>query len=123
PAYAALHSGSWWIPPRESRIRVGRGIWRRPGGIAGDSAQFYVSLFRKELGFVSVGTTGSIRSGAAQGGGRGGGVSIGRLDQLQEAARALINTAPAICVFFKPRMSGARYVKELADRAVITWDI
>src|SRR5260370_9859473 len=38
----------------------------------------------------SVGTTGSVRFGA--GGGRGGGVSIGRFDQLQEAARAIINT-------------------------------
>jgi hypothetical protein len=76
----------------------------------------------------SVGTTGSIRFGAAQsgptaGGGRGGGVSIGRFDQLQEAARSLINTVPTICVFFKPRMSGTRYVKEMADRVVITWDI
>lgn len=77
----------------------------------------------------SVGITGSLRlgpaasGGFAMGGGRGGGVSIGRFDQLQEAARTLINTTPAICVFFKPRMSGKRFVKELADRAVITWDI
>src|SRR5260370_762521 len=79
----------------------------------------------------SVGPTGSIRFGAAQGrggdsgagGGRGGGVSIGRFDQLQDAARSLINTVPAICVFFKPRMSGTRYVKELPDRVVITWDV
>ena len=47
------------------------------------------------------------------GGGRGGGVSIGRFDQLQQAARTLVNTVPAICVFMKPRMSGTRYVKEL----------
>ena len=78
----------------------------------------------------SVGTNGSIRFGAAQsspsGGGfgaAGGGVSIGRFDQLQEAARTLINTVPAICVFFKPRTSGVRYVKELADRVVITWNL
>src|SRR5206468_6983359 len=60
---------------------------------------------------------------AAGRGGRGGGVNIGRFDQLQDGARNLINTMPAICVFFKPRMSGTRYFKELADRAVITWDI
>ena len=78
---------------------------------------------------VSVGINGSISFGpqtnAAGGGGgqRGGGVSIERFAQLQDAARTLINTAPAICVFFKPRMSGKRYVKELADRVVITWDI
>ena len=79
----------------------------------------------------SVGTTGSISFGAAAGsgrggaggGGRGGGVSIDRFAQLQEAARTLINTVPAICVFFKPRMSGTRYLKELDDRVVITWSL
>jgi len=79
---------------------------------------------------LSVGITGSITFGAAAGGGRGGalggrsgGVAIGRFDQLQEAARTLVNTVPAICVFLKPRMSGHRYGKELADRMVITWDL
>lgn len=78
---------------------------------------------------LSVGTTGSISFGAAPGGGgvgrggRGGGVSIGRFDQLREAAGALVNTVPAICVFMKPRMSGPHYAKELADRLVITWNL
>src|SRR5215510_3037329 len=80
---------------------------------------------------LSVGTNGSIRFGATQinpgggggFGGAGGGVSIGRFDQLQEAARTLVNTVPAICVFFKPRMSGTRYMKKLADRVVITWNL
>lgn len=82
----------------------------------------------------SVGVTGSIRFGERAGeGGAGfdsgprppdqGGVSIGRFDALSEAAPSLANTAPAICVFFKPRMLGDRYVKELADRAVVTWDL
>lgn len=79
----------------------------------------------------AVGITGSISFGAAQsspgagglGTGRGGGLSIERFAQLQEASRTLINTVPAICVFFKPRMSGVRYVKELADRVVITWNL
>ena len=76
----------------------------------------------------SVGVTGSIRFGAAAGGrggrgGFGGGVSIGRFDRLQYAARNLIDTVPAICAFFKPRMSGKRYVKELADRVVVTWSL
>ncbi len=76
---------------------------------------------------LSVGVTGSISFGAPGGrggrGGRGGGVSVDRFAQLQEAARTLINTVPAICVFFKPRMSGVRYLKELGDRVVITWDL
>lgn len=82
----------------------------------------------------SVGVTGSIRftpenSAPADGAGPGfgprdeGGVSIGRFDPLTEGAAALVNTVPAICVFFKPRMSGDRYVKELQDRVVVTWDV
>jgi hypothetical protein len=82
----------------------------------------------------AVGVTGSIRFGEPEippglGTGPGparrdpGGVSIGRFDPLGEAAANLVNTVPAICVFFKPRMSGDRYVKELADRVVITWDV
>jgi hypothetical protein len=51
-----------------------------------------------------------------------GGVSIGRFEPLAEAASTLIDRAPAICVLFKPRMSGPHYVKELADRVVVTWD-
>ena len=85
---------------------------------------------------LSVGTNGSITFGAdsergeanrpgrvAAEGGRGGGVSVGRFDQLIQAARTLINTVPAICVFLKPRMSGSRYIKEAADRITITWDL
>ena len=75
---------------------------------------------------LSVGVTGSIAFGAAQSGGpgnRGGGVTVDRFAQLQEAARTLINTVPAICVFFKPRMSGTRHVKELTDRVVLTWNL
>ena len=81
----------------------------------------------------TVGVAGSIRFGEpdnAPGFGFGGGpsrdqggVSIGRFDPLSEAAGNLVNTVPAICVFFKPRMSGDRHVKELPDRVVVTWDV
>src|SRR5262249_18810786 len=70
---------------------------------------------------LAVGMTGSISFGAVQG--RVGGVVIDRFAQLQEAARSLINRVPAICVFFKPRLSGTRYAKELADRVVLTWSL
>jgi len=77
-----------------------------------------------------VGTTGSIRFGTSEKdnspfprGPSDGGVSIGRFDPLAEAASTLIDSAPAMCVFFKPRMSGPHYVKELSDRVVITWDL
>lgn len=84
---------------------------------------------------ISVGLTGSIRFGPApppafdSGLPAGfhmpdfGGVSIARFDSLSEGAGNLVNTVPAICVFFKPRMSGDRYVKELDDRVVVTWDL
>jgi hypothetical protein len=64
---------------------------------------------------LNVETTGAI--------GFGGGVTIGRFDQLQNAAKALVGKTPAICVFLKPRMSGPHYLKELADRLVITWTL
>ncbi len=83
----------------------------------------------------TVGVTGSIRFGPPQQSGYDmglppgfrrrdeGGVSIARFDALSEAAGNLVNTVPAICAFFKPRTSGDRYVKELPDRVVITWDV
>ena len=64
---------------------------------------------------LTVDTTGSIGFGA--------GVTIARFDQLQNAARALVGRTSAICVFMKPRLSGPHYVKELADRVVITWTL
>ena len=77
-----------------------------------------------------VGTTGSIRFGASEKdirpdayGKLEGGVTLGRFDQLAEAASTLMGQAPAICVFLKPRLFGPHYVKELPDRVVITWDL
>jgi hypothetical protein len=89
----------------------------------------------KSWNSFSVGVTGSITFGerassTERGGGRGragasrgGGLSVERFALLQEAAPELVNTVPAISVFFKPRMSGTRYVKELDDRAVVTWSL
>ncbi len=82
----------------------------------------------------SVGVTGSIVFGALEesavpegrrgpGVSRDGGLSVDRFAELQDAAAEFVNRVPAIAVFFKPRMSGARYVKELADRAVISWSL
>jgi len=59
-----------------------------------------------------VGSTGSIRFGAQEKdirpddyGRMDGGVSLGRFDQLAQAAGRVIDSAPAICIFLKPRMS------------------
>src|SRR4029077_5313611 len=64
---------------------------------------------------LAVDTTGSI--------GFGSGVTIGRFDQLQKRGKALAGEPRAICVYMKPRMNGPHYVKELADRVVITWTL
>lgn len=80
----------------------------------------------------SVGMTGSLTFGepAAPPPGRPaaepnrtGGLSVDRFAELRQAAPTLINTVPAISVFFKPRLSGTRFIKELADRTVITWSV
>lgn len=81
----------------------------------------------------SIGLTGSITFGTQAGpaerarsvvdANRTGGLSVDRFAELQQAAPALINTVPAISVFFKPRLSGTRYLKESADRAVVTWSL
>lgn len=52
-----------------------------------------------------------------------GGVVLGRFDLLADAATALVDSVAAICVFLKPRLTGPRYVKELHDRVVVTWDL
>jgi hypothetical protein len=76
-----------------------------------------------------VGATGSIRFGKPAHdprdsyGHRDEGVILGRFDQLADVAGTLNSSAPAICVFLKPRLSGARYRKELPDRVVITCDL
>jgi hypothetical protein len=83
---------------------------------------------------LSVGMTGTIVFGEPENGtpqpgrrsvsvGRDGGLSVDRFAELQDAAPEIVNTVPAISVFFKPRMSGKRYLKDLDDRAVITWDL
>jgi hypothetical protein len=81
----------------------------------------------KNWASIMVGTTGSLSFDESEGEsddpGRSRGVSIRRFDALAEAAGGLIDSAPAICVFFKPRMAGPHYVKELADRVVITWEL
>jgi hypothetical protein len=90
--------------------------------------QFIFPFSGKKWDSFFVGTTGSITFGKREKGDSpdgfrpGAGVSIGRFEPLAEAASTLIDQAPAICVFFKPRMSGPQYVKELTDRVIVTWD-
>jgi hypothetical protein len=93
---------------------------------------FGVPFSGKTWNTFSVGMTGSITFGepvAAPAGrrpgafNRGGGLSVDRFAELAQAAPGFINTVPAISVFFKPRLYGKRYLKEAADRAVVTWSL
>ncbi|HKO20719.1 MAG TPA: hypothetical protein VJU82_17730 [Acidobacteriaceae bacterium] len=86
----------------------------------------------KSWSSFSVGVTGSITFGEAEAvpgrmrGGppnRGGGLSVERYALLQRVGSTFINGTPAISAFFKPRMTGTRYLKELSDRAVVTWSL
>jgi hypothetical protein len=114
-------------------------VWDADFGAALTSPQVTLKKFAfpfsgKTWTSLSVGATGSIVFGepdtsAAPPGRRGvtvspaGGLSVERFAELHDAASEFINTVPAISVFFKPRMSGGRYLKELDDRAVISWSL
>lgn len=99
-----------------------------------DLKNFAFPFSGKTWSSLSVGVTGSIVFGkpehdAEQPGrpgvrvGRDGGLAVERFAELREAASEIVNTVPAISVFFKPRMTGTRYCKELEDRAVISWSL
>ena len=125
--------------PEGSRYRVETVPWQwnsefgaeMPGSEA-TLQNFKFPFSGKTWSSFSVGITGSItfggpaspagRAGAAEAN-RTGGISVDRFAELQQAAPALINTVAAISVFFKPRLSGNRYLKESADRAVVTWNL
>ncbi len=118
--------------PDGSRYRVENLAWQWDSEFGPELAGSQAALKNFEFPFsgkswnsFSVGVTGSMAIGDGGGGrgGRGGGISVDRFAELQEAGRTLINTIPAIGVFFKLRMSGTRYLKELDDRAVITWSL
>lgn len=92
--------------------------------------QFSFPFSGKRWRSFLIGNTGSIRFGLSEKeirpdpyGKIDGGVTLGRFDELTEAAGKATDSAPAICVFLKPRLLGPRYVKELADRVIITWDL
>ncbi|HEX5439203.1 MAG TPA: hypothetical protein VFW98_18765 [Gemmatimonadaceae bacterium] len=85
--------------------------------------------------------TGAITFGTVQhagGRGRGGppagnrtgaglspraGFLMQRYPLLRTVGRTFINMLPGIAAFVKPDMRGRRYVKELPDRVVVTWEL
>jgi hypothetical protein len=121
--------------PAGSRYRVERTAlhWYAnagaPQAVPGVTLRHFAFPFSgKAWTSFAVGMTGSLRFGTTDVprdpyGRPDGGVVLGRFDALADAAATVADSAPAICVFLKPRMSGKRYVNELADRVVITWDL
>ena len=123
--------------PAGSRYRVQTSAlqWDSDFGTALDGAEVTLHNFAfpfsgKQWNSFRVGLTGSIRFGTAEKdtaldpyGHPDSGVILQRFDQLSNASETLRDRAPAICVFLKPRLYGARYVKELPDRVLITWDL
>lgn len=66
----------------------------------------------------------SANASAAGGGrgGRGGGFQMERYALMQTVGATFINMVPGIAAYAKVGLNGGqRYVKELADRAVVTW--
>jgi hypothetical protein len=49
-------------------------------------------------------------------------LGLGRFVHLQQVGPDIVNKIPLIAAFLKQRMNGTRYVNELADRLVVTWD-
>ena len=99
-------------------------------GKPGDAEELRVSVFRQELEFVLRGhdRVDDLRRAAVRRARRRAAAAAAASPSTgspscRKPARTLINTVPAISVFFKPRMSGTRYLKELEDRAVITWSL
>ena len=88
--------------------------------------QFAFPFSGRKWSSFRVGATGSIRFGESAKdspdpyGHNDLGLSIGRFDQLAEAANILFDKAPLLCVFLKPRLFGPHYVKGQLDRVIIT---
>jgi hypothetical protein len=49
-------------------------------------------------------------------------LGLGRFVHLQSVGQDIVNKVPLIAAFLKQRMNGTRFVNELDDRVVITWD-
>jgi hypothetical protein len=125
--------------PAGSRYRVTSQTlrWEADSGVELTSSDFSLQRFTfpfsgQRWSSFSIGTTGSIRFGPPTTvadvdayGQRDGGIAsaIGRFDRLADVGATLSARAPAISVFLKPRMAGAYFVREFADRVVITWKL
>lgn len=51
------------------------------------------------------------------------GFAMARYPTLETVGRSFINMIPGIAAFVKPNLNGQRYMKQLADRVVVTWNL
>lgn len=96
----------------ENRALQWESEFGRAKRIGSNTPSVCVSVLRPELEFsvCKCDRHDYVRVTAGRTGGRTGAFGLARFDQLGEESVMLINTAPAISVFLKPRMSGTRYV-------------
>src|SRR5688572_24997149 len=69
------------------------------------------------------GRAGVPGAGRAGGGGGRGGFQMERYARMMTVGRTFINMVPGIAALVKTNLNGQRFVKELADRAVVTWTL
>jgi hypothetical protein len=83
-------------------------------------------------------TFGGMQNGGGRGRGAGGapvgnrtgagfsaraGFAMERYPTLETVGRSFINMTPGIAAFVKPNLNGQRFLKELPDRVVVTWNL
>ena len=125
-SHAPVHARGIAIPRGKRSLEVGPGVRLRNERQPGCVEEFRVSLFRKVLELVFGGRhrVDRVRRSAAPEEADGEAASRWTASPNWRKRPARSSTPrPAISVFFKPRMSGTRYLKELDDRAVITWSL
>ena len=87
------------------------------GNAAVRLTRFSFPFSGREWNELQVQTTGLITFGGGY-----NDLGLGRFVHLQQVGPDIVNKVPLIAAFLKQRMNGTRYVNELADRLVVTWD-
>jgi hypothetical protein len=80
-------------------------------------AKFQFPFSGKNWDAMTVSATGLISFGGGY-----NNLGLGRFVHLQHVGPDIVNKIPLIAAFLKQRMNGQRFVNELDDRVVITWD-
>ena len=98
-------------------LAVGRGDRLAAAGQRRPPHEVPVPVLRQDLGRDAGAATGLITFGGGY-----NDLGLGRFVHLQQVGPDIVNKIPLIAAFLKQRMTGTRYVNELDDRVVMTWD-